>query len=158
MPGKVADAGRASGKDAPAYRRADLPALAEAAERLRARGRVEFPSQAAFVAQLRRELLRADPSLRIGPRRLRQLLLATGRLSLSIAYSTRTDRRPLRECPVCAGPLRRLVNQTLDNDRVVLGYACPLCGYWTHLGRRVPVRYGIRLRAGRRVATAPRSG
>ncbi len=158
MPGKGDAAAPARPGRVPAYRRAGPAALAEAAERLRARGRVEFPSQEAFVTQLRRELAREYPVLRIGTRRLRRLLVEAGALKLTISYARRTDRRPMTACPVCAGDLRRVLNRTLEDDRVLLGYACPRCGYWTHLGRRVPVRYGVRLRPAARPPTARPSG
>ncbi|HYK92645.1 MAG TPA: hypothetical protein VEY07_01210 [Thermoplasmata archaeon] len=132
------------------YRRAAPESVAEAVHRLTDRGRDEFPTQQALLTAVRRELVRSDPALRIGPRRLRRLLLDSGLARLRVDYSERQDRRPLERCPVCGDSLRRVVNRTLEGDRVVLGYACSRCAYWTHLRRRVPIRYSVRLLRGRR--------
>jgi hypothetical protein len=156
VPAKADGAGRPDGDRRPRFRRASPEAIADAADRLVARGRREFPSQAALLEAVRRELGRSDPTRRVGARRLRRLLLDAGRARLRIAYAERADRRPLGWCPVCGESLKAVVNRTLEGDRVVLGHACRRCGYWTHLRRRVPVRYAVRLRAA--PATARRSG
>lgn len=132
--------------------------MEEAAGRLSLRGKLEYPSQEAFLLAVRRELRALDAGSRIGARRLRRVLLDAGRLRLRIAYSERVDRRPLPWCPVCVDALRPVVNQTLEGDRVTLGYRCRRCGYWTHLNRRVPIRYSVRILPGRGPATVPASG
>ncbi len=70
--------------------------------------------------------------------------------------STYAERGPgaiPRLCPVCGSGLEPIRNSTLDGPRVELGARCRSCGYWTHLKRRVPVRYSFRAvsttRAGR---------
>lgn len=154
MPEKAVDAERT--ERSAAFRRARPDSLTGVARRLAELGRTDFPSQEALLGAVRRELRRSDPALRVGARRLRRLLLASGLARFRITYSSRTDRRPLVNCPVCGEPLRRVVNRTLEGDRVVLGYACGRCGYWTHLKRRVPIRYAVHL--ARAATTDPRSG
>lgn len=148
MPGKAGDARPPDRGSAPAFHRAGRDAVEKALRRLGRRGRTEFPTQAAFLGAMRRELARADPTLRVGARRLRRLLVDAGDVRLRVTFSERLDRRPLVACPVCGDRLRSVVNQTLDGDTVVLGHACRRCGYWTHLRRRVPIRYSVRLTAG----------
>jgi hypothetical protein len=60
---------------------------------------------------------------------------------VDVRYAERPTRRPLQCCPVCRSTLRPIRNRTLEGDRVTLGYRCTHCAYWTHLRRRVPVRY-----------------
>jgi DNA-directed RNA polymerase subunit RPC12/RpoP len=72
---------------------------------------------------------------------MRALLLEVPGLRLRVRYAERPTRRPLARCPVCGGSLRPIRNQTLLGDEVTLGYRCGRCSYWTHLKRRVPVRY-----------------
>ncbi len=148
MPERGGAEARASRPAPPRFRRADRERLVAAAARLVARGRLEFPSQEAFLTELRAELARLDPLARIGPRRLRRLMLGSGLLRLRVTYTERAHRRPLGRCPVCGEALAPVVNQTLYGDRVTLGYACRACGYWTHLHRRVPIRYAVRLTRG----------
>ena len=160
MPARAGDAAtteRSSGRAA-SFRRASAELVSAAAGRLFERGRREYASQAAFLAALRRELVRGDPRARVGARRLRRLLLEADLVGLRVAYSERSDRRPLTACPVCGTALGPVVNRTLDDDRVVLGYRCRRCGYWTHLHRRVPTRYTVRLRRAPREISTRTSG
>jgi hypothetical protein len=96
-------------------------------------------------AGLRRALLPAlaakDPLFVLGGWRLRKLLLDSPGVRVDVRYAERPTRRPLQRCPVCRSPLRPIRNRTLEGDRVTLGYRCTHCAYWTHLRRRVPVRY-----------------
>jgi C4-type Zn-finger protein len=73
---------------------------------------------------------------------MRQVLLDEPGVRIEVRYTEKTTRRALNNrCPVCRSALRAIRNRTLEGDRVVLGYRCGRCGYWTHLRRRVPVRY-----------------
>jgi hypothetical protein len=125
------------------YRRATPDAVRRAARRAFAGRARPYSSQ----AELRRALLpilrRKDPLLVLGGRRMRRLLLEVPGVRLRVRYAERATRRPLTACPVCDAELRPIRNRTLCGDRIVLGYRCTRCAYWTHLRRRVPVRYAF---------------
>ncbi len=82
-----------------------------------------------------------DPLAALGGWRLRRLVLGSPGIRVDVRYAERATRRPLSSCPVCGAPIAPIRNRTLEGDRVVLGYRCTRCGYWTHLHRRTPVRY-----------------
>lgn len=98
-------------------------------------------SQAGLRRALLPTLAAKDPLFRLGGWRLRKLLLDSPGVRVDVRYAERPTRRPLHRCPVCRSPLRPIRNRTLEGDRVTLGYRCTHCAYWTHLRRRVPVRY-----------------
>jgi hypothetical protein len=125
----------------PHYRRPDTETVRWAARRALARGGKAYPSQAALRRAVLPLLHQRDPLFSLGGRRMRALLVDVPGLALRVRYAERPTRRPLGRCPVCAGRLRPIRNRTLLGDAVTLGWRCPRCGYWTHLRRRVPVRY-----------------
>ncbi|HZY71244.1 MAG TPA: hypothetical protein VFF67_09755 [Thermoplasmata archaeon] len=142
--------------DAPRFRRADDDQVrAVALELLRARPR-PYPSQAAFVRDVVRRLRESDPKAVVAGDRLRRIALDTPQMRVRPRFAERADGPAMSQCPVCRGPLDPIVNRTLDGARATLGWRCPRCGYWTHLRRRVPVRYVFERVARRRGAT--RSG
>jgi hypothetical protein len=148
VPGKVAAARRRSARagpdeasEAPRYRRPGVEAVRWAALRALVRPARPFASQAALRRALLPLLRKKDPLFAIGGRRMRALLLEVPGLRLRVRYAERPTRRPLARCPVCGGSVRPIRNQTLLGDEVTLGYRCGRCAYWTHLKRRVPVRY-----------------
>ncbi|MGI0053860.1 MAG: hypothetical protein ACREC5_03360 [Thermoplasmata archaeon] len=100
-----------------------------------------FGSQAELRRALLRELRGRDRRFALGGRRMREILLELPGIELKVRFAERPTRRPLARCPVCASDLVPIRNRTLWGDRVTLGYRCRRCGYWTHLRRRVPVRY-----------------
>ncbi|MCI4350840.1 MAG: hypothetical protein L3K15_04945 [Thermoplasmata archaeon] len=123
-----------------------------ALELLRARSR-PFPSQVAFAAEIVGRLQRVDPGLVVGGARLRRILLETTGVVVRVRYGERAGPPASDLCPVCRSPLRRIPNRTLEGGTVTVGYRCPRCGYWTHLRRRVPVRYIFERSRGRREST-----
>lgn len=125
----------------PKYRRPDPDTVRWAANRALVRPGRPFPSQAALRRALLPVLRGRDPLFSLGERRMRRLLLSVPGLHLKVQYAERPTRRPLTRCPVCGERLTSIRNRTLLGDEVTLGYRCPKCGYWTHLKRRVPVRY-----------------
>ena len=126
---------------APKYRRPDEETVRWAADRALRRSGGSFPSQAALRRAMLKLLHEREPLFALGGPRMRKLLIGSPGLELRIRYAERSSRRPLSRCPVCAGALTPIRNRTLLDDRVTLGYRCRRCGYWTHLRRRVPVRY-----------------
>jgi hypothetical protein len=121
--------------------RPDRETVRAAARQALGRAGDHLPSQAALRRRLLPILRDQDPSFVLGGRRMRALLLGAPGLRLRVRYRESERQVPLSECPVCGGEIRPIVNQTLDGDRVVLGYRCSRCAYWTHRKRRIPVRY-----------------
>ncbi len=152
MPAKAGAARWPSPKGTPRRRSYRIPpedlVRAEALERI---GSGEGPST---QRGLREEVLRGLGGRRrrfaLSGRRLRHILLATPGVNVQTRFAQRAGRQPLTACPVCSSPVRPIRNHTLLGDRVVLGYECARCGYWTHLKRRVPVRYAFTLGGRRR--------
>lgn len=126
---------------APRYRRPDPDAVRRAARRALARSGRSFSSQAALRRHLLKLLREEEPLFSLGGKRMRRLLVSEPGIHLKVRYAERPSRRPLSRCPVCGSSLAAIRNRTLLEDRVTLGYRCTKCGYWTHLKRRVPVRY-----------------
>ncbi|HEV2316187.1 MAG TPA: hypothetical protein VGV89_01245 [Thermoplasmata archaeon] len=148
MPAKVAAArprtdpnGAEPAPDAPRYRRPGVEEVRWAAQRALVRPARPFASQAALRRAMIPLLRRKDPLYALGGRRMRSLLLEVPGLKLRVRFAERPTRRPLARCPVCGSAVRPIRNRTLLGDQVTLGYRCGRCGYWTHLKRRVPVRY-----------------
>lgn len=100
-----------------------------------------FPSQASFRDALLSVLREEDRRFALAGRRMRHLLVNLPGVRLQVRYALRPTRRPIGACPICGAELRPIRNRTLLGDEVILGYRCGRCGYWTHLERRVPVRY-----------------
>ncbi len=98
-------------------------------------------SQAGLRRAVLPSLASKDPLFVLGGWRLRKILLDSPGIRVDVRYAERPTRRPLQRCPVCRSPVRPIRNRTLEGDRVTLGYRCTHCAYWTHLRRRVPVRY-----------------
>jgi prepilin signal peptidase PulO-like enzyme (type II secretory pathway) len=141
VPAKDDAAKRRTEPEEPAFRRPTAEDVRWAARRALGRSGRSFPSQAAMRRALLPVLRGRNPLFALGGKRMRALLVQAPGLRLRIRYGERTTRRPLSECPVCGDRLAPIRNQTLLGDAVTLGYRCRRCGYWTHLKRRVPVRY-----------------
>jgi ribosomal protein L34E len=123
------------------YRIPPADAVRDAAREVIVQGGRGFPSQAAFRAALLSTLRKEERRFALGGRRMRHLLVNTPGVRLHVLYALRPTRRPMGSCPICGAEVRPIRNHTLLGDEVTLGYRCGRCGYWTHLARRVPVRY-----------------
>jgi hypothetical protein len=115
---------------------------------LRRAGR-PFDSQESFRRAMLPFLRDEDEKFALGGGRMRRLLLDSPAVRLEVSYARRSHLPPLEHCPVCGSGLIPIHNRTLTGGEVTLGYRCRRCRYWTHLDRRVPVRYRF-LRAGAR--------
>jgi DNA-directed RNA polymerase subunit RPC12/RpoP len=133
----------------PRYHRPSEEAIEKAIRSALARPSSKVSSQRALLARVLPILRRRDPIAALGGRRLREVLVEVPGVRFDVTYREEVSRRPITRCPVCSAGLRPIRNRTLDEDRVTLGYQCERCGYWTHLRRRVPVRYAIRIGAAR---------
>lgn len=144
MPGKEGAAPPARGHRSPRtpkFRRPPADLVRSVAQRTLARVGRPIRSQAALRRVLLPLLSAKDPLFVLGGWRLRKILLDAPGVRVDVRYAERPTRRPLPRCPVCRSPIRPIRNRTLEGDRVILGYRCTRCSYWTHLRRRVPVRY-----------------
>ena len=141
MSGKDAAESPARKDPGPRFRRPPADVVRSVARRSLGRIGGRVPSQAALRRALLPGLRAKDPLFVLGGVRLRQILLDAPGVRVEVRYAERPTRRPLQRCPVCHSALRPIRNRTLEGDRVVLGYRCTHCDYWTHLRRRVPVRY-----------------
>ena len=136
---------RASGDEAPKprFRRPADEVVREAARAVLRGGRRSYASQEQLRQAVLPALRREDGLFTVGGRRLRRLLLATRGVKVVVRYREVPALRPLERCPVCEGTLEPIRNQTLLGSEVTLGFRCTRCAYWTHLRRRVPVRYSF---------------
>lgn len=132
---------RSGPAEPPKFRRPPAEVVRALARRTLGRQGGRVPSQAALRRALLPGLRSRDPLFVLGGVRMRQILLEADGVRVDVRYAERPSRRPLQRCPVCHAALRPIRNRTLEGDRVTLGYRCTRCGYWTHLRRRVPVRY-----------------
>jgi hypothetical protein len=142
VPGKGGAAARP--RTTPRFRRPAPEAVATAALELLRRRRGSPPNQAELARAVAPKLRDDLPRAALGGRRLRRILLATPGVRVDVTYAERARGELPRSCPVCGSALEPIRNTTLDGPRVELGARCRSCGYWTHLKRRVPVRYSFR--------------
>ena len=84
-------------------------------------------------------------SFRVSPGKMREVLLTSKKIQVEIRYAARSLAKALKGCPVCRQPVTEIHNQTLDSGRVVAGYKCTSCSFWTPIRRRVPARYIFRV-------------
>lgn len=145
MPARVGARARRSGKRPLArFRRVGPDEVREAALAVVRAARGRLTSQGALWRAVRERLRLEEPAAGLTPARLRRLLLGTPGVRVDIEFAERPDLPAPSVCPVCAGPLRPILNRSLDRGPVVLGQRCPACSYWTHRRRRSPVRYTYR--------------
>jgi len=142
VPGRGGAAGRPRRR--PRFRRPPPDAVASAALDLLRRRRGIPPNQAELARAVAPRLREELPQAALGGRRLRRILLATPGVRVDVTYAERGPGPLPRACPVCGSALEPIRNTTLDGPRVELGARCRSCGFWTHLKRRVPVRYSFR--------------
>ncbi len=107
------------------------------------RGVVE--SQAELHREVMKHLLRRNERYRLSERRMRLVALSTRNIRVEIKYKlTERSVDNMEICPVCGSPMERISNYTLDGKKVVIGFRCTHCPYWTGTKLRVPIRYIFR--------------
>ncbi len=102
-------------------------------------------SQNELLHEVMKHLRRKNAEYRISGRRLRLIALKTGKIKMEIRYRI-TDKHVdnLEICPVCGEKMVKVENATLDGGRVVVGFKCTQCPYWTGKTLRLPIRYIFR--------------
>ncbi len=110
---------------------------------LHMRGVVE--SQAELHREVMKHLERKNKNYRLSGRRMRIIALNSGHVGIEIRYRlTDKEVESFEICPVCGSKMVKISNSTLDGSRVIIGFRCTGCPYWTGKRLRVPVRYVFR--------------
>ena len=111
------------------------------------RAEIMIKSQAELKKLVSMHLNRINPAYRISEKRIRKIAIRNPAIMVEIRYKT-TDREvtDLRICPVCGNNMEKLENMTLDGEKIIIGFKCIFCPYWTGKKLRVPIRYIFRLR------------
>lgn len=99
-------------------------------------------SQTKFLNLVLKELNEGSDEYRLDYKRFRRIILKKRKITVHIHYKE-TDQTldSSTKCPVCGASMKRIINTTLDNTEVAIGYKCTVCPYWTGFKKRVPVRY-----------------
>lgn len=98
-------------------------------------------SQGLMATLVVKELVRSDPLYRASGERIRRLAIIRNLAEVEISYND-TERNGIPSvCPVCAAPLRPVLNQTLSGDSATIGHRCQRCQYSMGIERRVPGMY-----------------
>jgi uncharacterized protein with PIN domain len=110
---------------------------------LERRGVIE--SQAELHREVMKHLKRRNKDYKLSERRMRIIALSNKSVALEIRYKL-TDKvvEDMEKCPVCGGNMARIENSTLDGKKVIIGFKCTSCPYWTGKKLRVPIRYIFR--------------
>ncbi len=110
---------------------------------LKRRGTVE--SQRELHDEVMKHLVRMNKSYRLTPRRMRLIAINSGKVRMEIRYKVMDKNvESMETCPVCGSRMVKIENATLDGKRVVIGYKCVKCPYWTAKKLRMPIRYIFR--------------
>ena len=112
---------------------------------LRYRGVIE--SQAELLNQVKKHLVRRGENFKISGKRLRKIAIKMPEVDVEIRCRT-TDKEVenMEICPVCGEKMERITNLTLEGEKIVVGFRCTYCSYWTGNKLRVPMRYIFHLK------------
>ncbi|MDD1772589.1 MAG: hypothetical protein LUQ09_06675 [Methanomassiliicoccales archaeon] len=123
-----------------AYRIPPAKVLEDSIRRI-IREQQSIPSQRQFTELVLEDLKKKSPDYKVGEVRLRRMALHRNLARVVIQYRETREPSHKGRCPVCLSPTEELHNQTLDDQKVELGFKCTKCPYWTGPRKRVPVRY-----------------
>jgi hypothetical protein len=104
---------------------------------------VTITSQRRLKLEVEKELATIDPLYRVGANRVRSLAIRSHFIHTEINYrqSRDSNKHKISKCPVCGGNIKKVKNQTLQGDIVIIGYNCSECIYTTDKTIREPARY-----------------
>lgn len=97
-----------------------------------------FPSLHQLREGVLQELKKMDEAYTISIARTRTVTARSGFVKITV--KKRHERKRMDRCPVCGEELRKIKNMSLLGEEVVVGYACPLCGYKGKINEG-PLRY-----------------
>ena len=103
-------------------------------------------SQHTLKILVEKELQLKKKQFHVSEHRLRTLVLNTGLVQVEIRTREGDPDKILHKCPVCAGPLQRVKNQTIYGGEVTIEFRCDLCGYWTGKKKKIPTLYIFHLK------------
>ena len=98
-------------------------------------------SQHKLKKYVEKELQTKKKQFHVSEPRLRTLVLNSGTVYVEIHTREGDPDKILHKCPVCAGPLQRVKNQTIYGGEVTLEFRCNICGYWTGKKKKIPTLY-----------------
>ncbi|RLF48803.1 MAG: hypothetical protein DRN20_03750 [Thermoplasmata archaeon] len=87
------------------------------------------------------EIRKIDPSFRLSEKRLRMIAINSGVANVDIHCRESEKRAKMSRCPVCGSKLYPVKNKTIFGGTVTVGKECRVCGYWTGIKTRMPMRY-----------------
>ncbi len=103
-------------------------------------------SQHTLKKLVEKELQLKKKQFHVSEHRLRTLVLNTGLVQVEIRTREGDPDKILHKCPVCAGPLQRVKNQTIYGGEVTIEFRCDMCGYWTGKKKKIPTLYIFHLK------------
>ncbi|MEI6797219.1 MAG: hypothetical protein WCK39_10180 [Methanomassiliicoccales archaeon] len=98
-------------------------------------------SQSRLAEAVNERLRKLDPAYTASEERIRKLAIFKSLARVHIHYRDTKKRSEKACCPVCGSDTVEIMNKTLNDERVELGFRCVKCPYWTGPSKRVPVRY-----------------
>lgn len=128
-------------------RGADDASVLAAAERVLRRRRYVV-TQREFGRLVAEELGTNGPTRPVSGERARRLAASAPFCRLEYHARNGPKEKVLHACPVCAGELMRVKNETLFGGQVTLVLRCRACGYRTGKQKRVPTLYMFHWRGG----------
>jgi len=103
-------------------------------------------SQAQLLSEVLVHLQMRNPEYKLTGQRLRKLAMRIPEIHVEIkCKDTDTLVDNMETCPVCGSKMERVENMTLEGKKIVIGFKCTFCSYWTGRKLRVPIRYIFRL-------------
>jgi uncharacterized protein with PIN domain len=103
-------------------------------------------SQHTLKILVEKELQLKKKQFHVSEHRLRTLVLNTRLVQVEIRTREGDPDKILHKCPVCAGPLQRVKNQTIYGGEVTIEFRCDMCGYWTGKKKKIPTLYVFHLK------------
>jgi len=103
-------------------------------------------SQHAQKKFVEKELQSKKKHFHVSGPRLRTLVLNSGLVQVEIRSREGDPDKILHKCPVCAGSLQRVKNQTIYGGEVTIEFRCDACGYWTGKKKKIPTLYVFHLK------------
>ena len=112
---------------------------------LKNRGVIE--SQAELLSEVKKHLIRLGKDFKISGKRLRKIAIRMPEVEVEIrCRTTEKEVEDMKVCPVCGEKVERLTNLTLEGEKIIVGFKCTFCSYWTGKKLRIPMRYIFHLR------------
>ncbi len=104
-------------------------------------------SQTELLNEVKKHLRRLGEDYRISGKRLRRIAVRMPEIVMEIRYrNLNREVDSMETCPVCGEKMEKITNLTLEGDKIIVGFRCTFCPYWTGKKLRIPMRYIFRLK------------